>query len=167
MGTVGYMSPEQATGGEVDFRSDQFSFGSVLYEMVTGLPAFQKKTHAETTAAILRDEPERLGARTLQAPAPFIWIVERCLAKDPKQRYASTRDLACDLAAVRDRLADTPARESEPRPNNLPLQRTAFIGREHETAASPSAPEPRGRTACDPHRSGRHREDAARLAGSG
>jgi predicted ATPase/serine/threonine protein kinase len=134
MGTVGYMSPEQATGGEVDFRSDQFSFGSVLYEMATGTPAFQKKTHAETTAAILRDEPERFGARMLQAPAPFIWIVERCLAKDPKQRYASTRDLARDLAAVRDRLADAPARESEPRPNNLPVQRTAFIGREHEAA---------------------------------
>jgi predicted ATPase len=132
MGTVGYMSPEQATGGEVDFRSDQFSFGSVLYEMVTGSPAFQKKTHAETTAAILRDEPERLGARMLQAPAPFIWIVERCLAKDPEQRYASTRDLARDLAAVRDRLADAPAREFEPRPNNLPMQRTAFIGREQE-----------------------------------
>jgi predicted ATPase/serine/threonine protein kinase len=132
MGTVGYMSPEQATGGEVDFRSDQFSFGSVLYEMVTGFPAFQKKTHAETTAAILRDEPECLGARMLQAPAPFIWIVERCLAKDPKQRYDSTRDLARDLAAVRDRLADAHARESEPRPNNLPVQRTAFIGREHE-----------------------------------
>ncbi len=134
MGTVGYMSPEQATGGEVDFRSDQFSFGSVLYEMATGTPAFQKKTHAETTAAILRDQPERLGARMLQAPAPFIWIVERCLAKDPKQRYASTRDLARDLAAVRDRLADAPARESEPRPNNLPVQHTAFIGREHEAA---------------------------------
>ena len=132
MGTVGYMSPEQATGGELDFRSDQFSFGSVLYEMVTGFAAFRKKTHAETMAAILRDEPERLGARVLQAPAPFIWIVERCLAKDPKQRYASTRDLARDLAAVRDRLADAPARESEPRPNNLPVQRTAFIGREHE-----------------------------------
>ncbi|MGB9195846.1 MAG: protein kinase [Terriglobales bacterium] len=134
MGTVGYMSPEQATGSDVDFRSDQFSFGSVLYEMVTGLPAFRKKTHAETTAAILRDEPERLGAKMLQAPAPFIWIVERCLAKDPKDRYASTRDLARDLAAVRDRLDDAPACESEPRPNNLPLQRTAFIGREHETA---------------------------------
>jgi predicted ATPase/serine/threonine protein kinase len=134
MGTVGYMSPEQATGGEVDFRSDQFSFGSVLYEMVTGFPAFQKKTHAETMAAILRDEPEHLGARMLQAPAPFIWIVERCLAKDPKQRYDSTRDLARDLAAVRDRLADAPARESEPRPNKLPVQRTAFIGREHEAA---------------------------------
>jgi len=134
LGTVGYMSPEQATGEELDFRSDQFSFGSVLYEMATGTPAFRKKTHAETTAAILRDEPERLGAKTLQAPAPFIWILERCLAKDPKQRYASTRDLARDLAAVRDRLADLPARESEPRRNNLPAQRTAFIGRERETA---------------------------------
>jgi predicted ATPase len=132
MGTVGYMSPEQAIGNEVDFRSDQFSFGSVLYEMVTGLPAFRKKTHAETMAAILRDEPERLGAKMLQAPAPFVWIVERCLAKDPQQRYGSTRDLARDLAAVRDRLADVPARETEARPNNLPVQRTAFIGRERE-----------------------------------
>ncbi len=133
MGTIDYMSPEQATGGEVDFRSDQFSFGSVLYEMVAGFPAFRKKTYAETTAAILRDQPER--ARMLQAPPPFLWIVERCLAKNPKQRYASTRDLARDLAAVRDRLADAPARHSEPRPNNLPVQRTAFIGREHEAAA--------------------------------
>ena len=135
MGTVGYMSPEQATGAEVDFRSDQFSLGSVLYEMVTGFPAFRKKTYAETMAAILRDEPERLGSRMLQAPPPFLWIVERCLAKDPKQRYASTRDLARDLAAVRDRLAEASARPSEPRPNNLPVQRTAFIGREHEAAA--------------------------------
>ncbi len=133
VGTVGYMSPEQATGEDLDFRSDQFSFGSVLYEMATGAPAFRKKTHAETMAAILRDEPERLGTKTLQAPAPFIWIVERCLAKDPKQRYASTRDLARDLAAVRDRLADVPTREAEPRRNNLPVQRTAFIGRERES----------------------------------
>jgi serine/threonine protein kinase len=109
LGTIGYMSPEQATGGEVDFRSDQFSFGSVLYEMVTGFPAFRKRTHAETTAAILRDEPERLGSRMLQAPPPFLWIVERCLAKDPKERYASTQDLARDLAAVRDRLAEATA----------------------------------------------------------
>jgi predicted ATPase/serine/threonine protein kinase len=135
MGTVGYMSPEQATGKEVDFRSDQFSFGSVLFEMVTGFAAFRKPSHAETLAAILRDEPERLGPRMLQAPAPFIWIVERCLAKHPKDRYASTQDLARDLAAVRDRLADSPARLSEPRPNNLPLQRTALIGREREEAA--------------------------------
>ncbi len=134
-GTVGYMSPEQATGCDVDFRSDQFSFGLVLYEMVTGFPAFQKKSYAETTAAILRDEPDRLGSRMLQAHPPFLWIVERCLAKDHKERYGSTGDLARDLAAVRDRLAEASARPSEPRPNNLPVQRTAFIGREHEATA--------------------------------
>jgi predicted ATPase/serine/threonine protein kinase len=135
MGTVGYMSPEQATGGEVDFHSDQFSFGAVLYEMVTGVPAFRKKTHAETMAAILRDEPGRLGSRMLQAPPPFLWIVERCLAKDPKERYASTHDLARDLASLRDRLAEASTRPSESRPNNLPVQRTAFIGREQEATA--------------------------------
>ena len=135
MGTVGYMSPEQAIGSDVDYRSDQFSFGSVLFEMVTGFPAFRKESHAETLAAILRDEPERVAPRMPQAPAPFIWIVERCLAKDPKDRYASTRDLARDLAAVRDRMADSLARPGEPRTNNLPLQRTAFIGREKEEAA--------------------------------
>ena len=135
MGTLGYMSPEQANGEKLDFRSDQFSFGSVLYEMVTGVPAFQKKTRAETAAAILRDEPERIASRMLQAPAPFTWIVERCLAKDPQQRYASTRDLARDLAAVRDRLADAHVSHAEPRPSNLPVPRTAFIGREHEGAA--------------------------------
>jgi predicted ATPase/serine/threonine protein kinase len=135
MGTVGYMSPEQATGEEVDFHSDQFSFGSVLYEMVTGIPAFRKKTYAETTAAILRDVPECIRSRTLHAPPPFVWIVERCLAKDPKERYASTRDLARDLAAVRDRLGEASASRSEPCPNNLPVQRTAFIGREQEATA--------------------------------
>jgi predicted ATPase len=71
----------------------------------------------------------------LQAPPPFLWIVERCLAKDPKERYASTQDLARDLAAVRDRLAEASTRPSESRPNNLPVQRTAFIGREHEATA--------------------------------
>ncbi len=135
MGTLGYMSPEQATGVQLDFRSDQFSFGSVLYEMVAGIPAFQKNTAAETLAAILRDEPERIASRMLQVPAPFLWIVERCLAKDPHQRYASSRDLARDLAAVRDRLADASVNHSEPRLSNLPVPRTAFIGREHEAAA--------------------------------
>ena len=132
MGTVGYMSPEQMVGGELDFRSDQFSLGAILYEMVTGVPAFQKKTHAETTAAILRDDPERLAAKLLQAPAPFVWIVERCLSKESKQRYTTTRELARDLAAVRDHLGDVPGRFADTRPNNLPVQRTAFVAREHE-----------------------------------
>ena len=135
IGTVGYMSPEQATGGEIDFRSDQFSFGSVMFEMVAGVPAFRKSSHAETLAAILRDQPASLGSQMPQAPAPFIWIVERCLAKDPKDRYASTRDLARDLAAVRDRLGESVAHAPELRLRNLPPQRTPFIGRKQEETA--------------------------------
>ena len=70
VGTVGYMSPEQAIGSEVDFRSDQFSFGSVLYEMVTGVPVFRKNTDVETLAAILRDEPLPLAYQNAAGPHP-------------------------------------------------------------------------------------------------
>ena len=132
MGTVGYMSPEQANGDTVDFRSDQFSFGAVLYEMVNGHPAFQGRSKAEIMAAILRDQPERQHSVDLQAPAPFFWILERCLAKDPNQRYTSTRDLARDLATVRDLRIDPETRHTVGRPSNIPVQLTAFIGRERE-----------------------------------
>jgi predicted ATPase len=135
LGTAAYMSPEQVNGGSMDHRSDQFSFGALVYEMVTGRPAFVGKSQAEIMAAILRDDPDRLDSRTLQAPAPFFWIVERCLAKDPKQRYVSTRDLARDLAMVRDRLADAPAHHPERRCHNLPVPRTPMVGRERELAA--------------------------------
>lgn len=134
MGTVGYMSPEQASGRPVDFRSDQFSFGSILYEMATGNPAFRKGTFAETLTAIIREEPEPIAALNLQTPAPLCWIVERCLAKEPKDRFTSTRDLARDLAALRGRLSGAPPGRPEPRPSNLPVQRTAFIGRDREVA---------------------------------
>jgi Tol biopolymer transport system component/predicted Ser/Thr protein kinase len=107
MGTVGYMSPEQASGQPLDFRSDQFSFGSILYEMATGRRAFQRKTGAETLVAIIREEPESLAQAAPAAPAPVRWIVERCLAKDPEERYASTKDLARDLKSVRDHLTET------------------------------------------------------------
>ncbi|MEX0881199.1 MAG: protein kinase [Thermoanaerobaculia bacterium] len=106
MGTVGYMSPEQASGRLVDFRSDQFSLGSILYEMATGQRAFQKNTGAETLTAIIRDEPEPVAQVNPRAPAPFRWIVERCLAKDPDERYASTRDLARDLKSVREHIGE-------------------------------------------------------------
>lgn len=132
LGTVEYMSPEQANGLPVDFRSDQFSFGSVLYEMLTGKPAFQRRTKAETIATILRDDPEPVASLNPQVPAPLCWMIERCLAKNPNERYASTRDLARDLATLRDRLSDAPLRHSLPRPSNLPAQRTVFIGREQE-----------------------------------
>jgi eukaryotic-like serine/threonine-protein kinase len=107
MGTVGYMSPEQASGQSVDFHSDQFSFGSILYEMATGKRAFQKATSVETMSAIIREEPEPVARANPNAPPPLRWIVERCLAKDPDERYASTRDLARDLASVRDHLSET------------------------------------------------------------
>ena len=106
LGTVGYMSPEQALGEPLDFRSDQFSLGSILYEMATGRRAFARPSAPETMAAIIREEPEPLATAAPDSPIPFRWIVERCLAKDHEERYASTRDLARDLARLRDGLTD-------------------------------------------------------------
>jgi len=102
VGTAGYMSPEQASGQAVDSRSDQFAFGALLYEMLTGRRAFLRPTRAETLAAIIREEPEPITALCPRTPAPLVWIVERCLAKSPEERYASTRDLARDLRSLRD-----------------------------------------------------------------
>jgi Tol biopolymer transport system component len=107
LGTVGYMSPEQAGAQAVDFRSDQFSFGSILYEMATGKRAFQKGTAVDTLSAILHEDPKPIAEVNSQAPVPLRWIVERCLAKDAEGRYASTKDLARELATLRDRLAET------------------------------------------------------------
>src|SRR5438445_662084 len=135
LGTIEYMSPEQANGLPLDFRSDQFSFGSVLYEMVTGKRSFQRRSKAETLAAILRDDLEPVVSLNPQAPAPLCWVIERCLAKDPKQRYTSTRDLVRDLATIRDRLSEAPSRHSPPRSSNLPAQRTVLIGRDQEVEA--------------------------------
>jgi serine/threonine protein kinase len=100
VGTAGYMSPEQASAKPVDFRSDQFSFGSILYEMLTGRRTFQKETKAETMAAVIRQEPESLSSIAVPVPAPLRWILERCMAKDPKERYESTRDLARDFSKL-------------------------------------------------------------------
>ncbi|HTO77045.1 MAG TPA: protein kinase [Thermoanaerobaculia bacterium] len=107
VGTVAYMSPEQALGKPLDFRSDQFSLGSVLYEMATGKKAFARASGPETMAAIIREEPELLSSAAPSTPIPFRWLVERCLAKAPHERYASTRDLARDLQTIRDRLSET------------------------------------------------------------
>jgi predicted ATPase/serine/threonine protein kinase len=136
LGTVGYMSPEQVGGQRLDFRSDQFSFGLVLYEMVTGKRAFQRITAAETLVAILREQSEPIGAQNRDAPAPLCWVIERCLAKEPDKRYVSTRDLARELAAIRDSFSEKPPRQAETRPANLPVSRTGFVGREKEAAAA-------------------------------
>jgi TolB-like protein/Tfp pilus assembly protein PilF/predicted Ser/Thr protein kinase len=100
LGTVPYMSPEQAANRRLDYRSDQFSFGSILYEMATGKRAFKKDTVPETLAAIIEDEPEPIRKLNEAVPAELSVIVERCLAKGPAQRYESTGDLAKELKAV-------------------------------------------------------------------
>ncbi|HEY3124724.1 MAG TPA: protein kinase, partial [Thermoanaerobaculia bacterium] len=112
MGTVGYMSPEQASGHPVDFRSDQFSFGSLLYEMATGMSPFRRATAAQTLAAIIQDEPESVATVNPKIPTPLRWIIEQCLAKEPRDRYASTEDLTRDLARIRDHLSEVSSVEA-------------------------------------------------------
>jgi len=104
VGTVAYMSPEQARGNvELTVQSDQFSFGLVLYELASGKRAFERGSTAETMTAIIREDAAPLPATT---PAPLRWIVERLLAKDPSDRYDSTRDLYRELRQSRDRLSE-------------------------------------------------------------
>ena len=103
VGTVSYMSPEQARGARVDYRSDQFAFGLMLYEMAAGRRAFAKAESVQTMAAIISEEPEPIDR---PVPAPLRWIIERCLAKDPGGRYESSRDLFVELRNIRDRLSE-------------------------------------------------------------
>jgi serine/threonine protein kinase/tetratricopeptide (TPR) repeat protein len=100
MGTVGYMSPEQVRGEPADTRSDIFSFGCVLYEMVTGQRAFQRETAAETMTAILHEEPPGLNDSSTQLPPVLGRMIRHCLVKSPNQRTHSARDLALALRAI-------------------------------------------------------------------
>jgi predicted ATPase/serine/threonine protein kinase len=135
MGTIGYMSPEQAHGRVADLRSDQFSFGVVLYEMVTGQRAFISSTEAGMIRAILNDDPQPIASLNRDVPAPLCWTVERCLAKEPEKRYDSTRYLAQDLATIRERFSELSQRKYGTAPGNLPVPVTAFVGRDKEVAA--------------------------------
>jgi serine/threonine-protein kinase len=127
LGTVGYMSPEQAKGEPVDFRSDQFSLGSILYEMATGRRAFQRASLVQTLAAIVQEEPEPIGTLSPQTPAPLRWIVERCLAKAPGARYAATEDLARDLAGVRQHIPELSGPEAALSPASLRRSRGPLL----------------------------------------
>ena len=102
VGTVGYMSPEQAEGKPVDARSDVFSFGSVLYEMLTGQRAFQGETKASTIAAILREEPKPLSQVVEGLPREVERIVKRCLRKDPAHRFQHMDDLKVALEELKE-----------------------------------------------------------------
>ena len=100
IGTVAYMSPEQAEGRRVDSRSDIFSFGSLLYEMLTGERAFQGKSGLEILASVLRDMPRGLDHPGPDTPPELQEIVLRCLRKDPDQRYQSMTDVKTALEQI-------------------------------------------------------------------
>ncbi|MCP4896663.1 MAG: protein kinase [bacterium] len=100
MGTVGYMSPEQVRGEVVDHRSDLFSYGAVLYEMLTGSRAFSGESGVEILNAILKDEPADLSATRPDLPPTLVRTLERCLEKKPEDRFQSARDLAFGLEEV-------------------------------------------------------------------
>jgi serine/threonine protein kinase len=101
LGTASYMSPEQAAGRPVDFRSDQFSLGSILYEMATGRRAFKRKTAPQTLAAIIEAEPVPVLRLNGRLPQGLVRVITRCLSKRPDRRYRSTRTLANALAEIR------------------------------------------------------------------
>jgi serine/threonine-protein kinase len=100
------MSPEQAAGRPAVAQSDQFSLGAIVYEMATGQRAFARPTSVQTLSAILENAPTPLQELNPAFPATARWIVERCLAKRPENRYASTADLARDLRDVRDHFSE-------------------------------------------------------------
>jgi serine/threonine protein kinase len=100
MGTVGYMSPEQVRGERADHRSDIFSFGAILHEMLTGRRAFKRETMAETMTAILKEEPVELSASLPGINPSLERIVQRCLEKKPERRFQSTQDLDFALESL-------------------------------------------------------------------
>ncbi len=102
MGTVGYMSPEQVSGKRADHRADIFAFGATLFEMLTGKRAFQKPTSVETMSAILNEDPPGIAQLVQSIPPALQRIVQRCLEKNPEQRFQSAYDLAFALEALSD-----------------------------------------------------------------
>jgi serine/threonine protein kinase len=97
IGTFQYMSPEQIEGKELDGRSDIFSLGAVLYEMLTGQKAFQGKSQLSVASAILEREPAPISSLKPLTPPAFDHAIRRCLAKDPEERWQTSRDLALEL----------------------------------------------------------------------
>ncbi|MGH9462046.1 MAG: protein kinase domain-containing protein, partial [Vicinamibacteria bacterium] len=104
LGTVAYMSPEQARAKPVDARTDVFSLGVVLQEMLTGQAPFSRGSVAETLSAILKESPPALPAQILSVTPALSPVLHKALAKDPEDRYARMKDLASDLRAIREEL---------------------------------------------------------------
>ena len=112
LGTLGYMSPEQVRGLPVDHRSDLFSFGAILYELLSGRKPFLKSSSSDTIAAILKEEPPEMSARDV--PVALEHVVQHCLEKEPEDRFQSARDIAFALAEASPSGARETARPTAP-----------------------------------------------------
>src|SRR5574341_2386239 len=128
MGTVNYMSPEQALGREVDHRSDIFSFGVVLYEMVTGRLPFTGETVTETIDRIAHAQPEAIARLNYEAPAELEAIVKKALRKDRDERYQAIHDALVDLKELKRELdiSDTLERSAAPSSRSVEIPTQLF-----------------------------------------
>ncbi|MGA7235940.1 MAG: protein kinase [Bryobacteraceae bacterium] len=136
VGTAGYMSPEQARGQEIDSRSDQFSLGLLIYEMLAGKQAFARSSAVQTMSAIIEEDAPPID-RAL--PPQLRWVMERCLAKEPAGRYESTRDLARELATLRDRFGELTSGATGTQPAAAPVRATPQRGVSWRTIAGACA----------------------------
>ena len=102
LGTLGYTAPEHLQGRPVDARSDQFAFGAIVYELLSGRRAFASETPFQTLSAIVEDDPAPLTSLVPRLPARVVAIVDRCLKKQPERRYPATADLVTALRAAAD-----------------------------------------------------------------
>jgi eukaryotic-like serine/threonine-protein kinase len=126
LGTLGYMSPEQVKGRNADARSDLFSFGAILYEMLSGQRAFHGDSAAETMSAILREDPPDLSLTSQHLPPGLERIVRHCLEKNPERRFHSAHDLAFDLESLSG--LSTPGIRPAAVTKPVPSRRGVFIG---------------------------------------
>jgi eukaryotic-like serine/threonine-protein kinase len=136
MGTVPYMSPEQVRGESLDTRSDLFSFGALLYEMVSGRQPFAAETTAATFSAILTRDPALLARYSADAPAELQRIVSKALAKNREERYQTSKDLLIDLRRLRQRMEFEAELARSARPEDQPQTVvTVSLSTESETAS--------------------------------
>ena len=136
-GTVAYMSPEQARGAKVDSRSDVFSLGVVLYQMVTGERPFQGATAVDMISSILRDTPPAVTNLRTDVPPHLSRVLRRCLEKEPRDRYQTSRDVFNELRDLRAETASSPSAES-PSPQSTDAQPVRRRARSAPTTASGS-----------------------------
>jgi len=160
LGTTGYLSPEQAQAKPVDTRSDIFSFGAMFYELLTGRRAFKGDSAIDTLHSIVHDDPPAIETVSPDLPRELRWVLDKCLAKDPEDRYQSTRDLVVDLKSVARSLDSSPKLPVTPPPaaararNWWPIAMAVIV-----VAVAAAYVATRGRApAAEPH------QDTAKLA---